>query len=601
MIIKYRKKISWNISSVDWIIAFAFVFIMLYYSYNTTLGDSSGFDSTFYLNLISTNIKANRLNTVDLYYGGYISGQSTQYTFQSYYYFASCFTYLAVRLLSHFTIVNNYSVIIWVFQILFNFFFASIAINATNQICKDKQCFKYVFMYIFLFFLGKIYWNNVFGFYGNSYRTIAIAYSIMTLYDLFKEDAKENWLLFAICCLSACAFSSSGVFTVVFLLFGVFFVMVKTHMGIFKYYALIIFLPLINLACVTVKLPLYIIFGVVLVACVMLYMLNEHLVALFNKKYVLRILLILSFTLTFLLSLKLTGNIFDFSAFFDNYSEKADMTISYFNNYRFLGGYNEITYRTLVLVLLVYSVIFEHDNELVKSFIIIFMVFFSPFNCPIMNRLNIVYYRALDIIVNPYTILLLTNMIFDRLNNKYIYYVSLSALLLIFVMNTDFKEPLYYHETCIPSADYNPLMKMSNDDFDVLNRLKEEVDYLNEEKCLVTANLFAESMMPNQRYIYSRTLKINENWSEAERQVYAIFYPLDYLGNGSPIIKPDFDNVAKYLKEAGIDYLVMDKKLDYYNKNTESWEYLIYTVAECGYGYSIYSNDSYELFCFDYE
>ena len=92
---------------------------------------------------------------------------------------------------------------------------------------------------------------------------------------------------------------------------------------------------------------------------------------------------------------------------------------------------------------------------------------------------------------------------------------------------------------------------------------------------------------------------MNSKWTEAEKQVYAIFYPPNYLGEGCKDVDPDYDNVAKYIKEAGIDYIVMDKKLEYYNKNTDSWKYLIYTIAECGYGYSIYSNDSYELFCFN--
>lgn len=598
LLVKYRERIDWEISIIDWILVLVFVLVMIYYSYNTALGDSSGFDSTYYLNLISTNIKASHMNTTSLYYGDYVSGQSPQYTFQSYYYFVSCFTFVAVKILSYVTEVNNYSVIIWIFQILFNFYFASIVINGTEYICKEKKYLKYVFMFIFLFYIGKIYWNNVFGFYGNSYRQFAIAYSIMALYELINNNTKENWILLSICLWSACAFSSTGVFTSVFLLFGSFFILVKTHRTMFKWYALIILMPLINLVCVTIRMPIIIACISALIICVILYLFNDFLISLFNKKYVLFIVFVLSFLTTFFLSYKVTGDIFDFKSFFDNYSEKADMTFSYFTFYQFLGK-NELAYRLLTLLLLGYSLIFEHNNKLIKIFVIVFLVFFSPFNCTIMNTLNVVYYRALDIIVNPFNILLYSSMLFDRLNNKYIYYLTLTILLLVFVKNTNFKSPLYYHAKFVPSNDYNPIMKMSNDEFDVLNKLKNELDYSGEEKYIVSTNLYTESVIPDCRYLYGRELLLNEEWSNAEKQVYAIFYPLDDRGIGCKDVEPDFENIAKYLKESGIDYLVLDKNLEYYNKDAKEWQYLIYTVSECGYGYSIYSNDSYELFCFD--
>ena len=142
-------------------------------------------------------------------------------------------------------------------------------------------------------------------------------------------------------------------------------------------------------------------------------------------------------------------------------------------------------------------------------------------------------------------------------------------------------------------------MKMSNDEFDVINKLKEELEYLDEEKYIVTTNLYTESIIPNCRYIYSREFLINEEWSNAERQIYAMFYPPNYLGERCKEIETDYENIAKYLEESGVDYLVLDKSLDYYDEENKRWQYLVYKVAECGYGYSIYSNDSYELFCFN--
>lgn len=597
LFIKNRKNIKWNFSIFAWIMLLMIVFIMLFYAYNTTLGETSGFDSTYYLNFISTNIGKKNLNTTDFFYGGYTSGQSAQYTFQSYYYFASCVVFLFVRILSHITIVNNYSAIIWVFQILFNFFLGSIIINSIKLLSKNNKLLSITFAFIFVFFYGKLYWNNVYGFYGNSFRTIAMAYSIMIAYEIFNKDTQRDWILFSICLLATCAFSSSGVFSIVFLLFGLYFVLVETCDQLFKYYAFILFVPFMDLICVVLSLKILYSFIISLIICVLLFCLNNYLVKLSRLKFTKKIIFSIFFILTLALSLMVTKNPFDFSAFTNNHSEVADMTINYFHNYGLLAKSEKI-YRTLIWLLLGYVSIFENKNKLIKTFIIVFAIFFSPFNCPIIYKFNIVYHRALDIIVNPYTVLLYLSMFYNRVKNRYVYTGTMFLLFVLFVARTDFINPNYYHESFIPGDNYNNIMKMSNDEFDVLYQLKEEVNYLDKTSYIVSTNLFTESIIPDARFIYGRLLLINPEWSNAEKQVYSIFYPPAYLGDVCKEIKADYDNVGIYLSEANIDFLIVDKNQEYYNENENNWQYLIYKVAECGYGYSIYSNDNYELFKF---
>ena len=597
LFIKNRKNIKWKFSIFAWILLLVIVFIMLFYAYNTTLGETSGFDSTYYLNFISTNIGKKSLNTTDFFYGGYTSGQSAQYTFQSYYYFASCIVFLFVRILSHITIVNNYSAIIWVFQILFNFFLGSIIINSIKLLSKNKKLLSVTFAFIFVFFYGKLYWNNVYGFYGNSFRTIAMAYSIMIAYELFNKDTQKNWILFSICLLATCAFSSSGVFSIIFLLFGMYFVLVDSSDHMFKYYALILFVPLMDLICVVLSLKILYSFIISLIISVLLFYLNNYLVKLSRLKFTKKIIFSFFFILTIALSLMVTKNPFDFRAFTNNHSEVADMTINYFHNYGFLAKSEKI-YRMLIWLLLGYVSIFENKNKLIKAFIIIFVIFFSPFNCPIIYKFNIVYHRALDIIINPFTVLLYLSMFYNKINHKYVYSGTMTILLILFITGTDFINPNYYHESFIPGDNYNNIMKMSNDEFDVLNRLREEVKYVDKMSYIVSTNLFTESIIPDARFIYGRLLLINPKWSNAEKQVYSIFYPPAYLGDVCKEIEADYDNVGLYLSEANIDFLIVDKSKEYYNKNENNWQYLIYKVAECGYGYSIYSNDNYELFKF---
>lgn len=592
-VIRDFKKIKWHFHWQFWFLSIFFVGILLYYSYNTTLGHTSGFDSTFYLNMVSTNIGTTSLNTKSVYFGTYLKDISGQYTFQSYYYFLSCFIFIIRKALSLVMDTNNFVIMIWVFQILYDYFLFSLIYNILSKIAQKKYFLWVLIIFIYLFFYGKIYFNNVFGFYGNTYRTVAITYAIMALYDIFKKYDKNNWIIFGICIYAACAFSSSGVFTSVFLLFGMYFVLVEKMDNLFKYYSLILFMPLIDLLCVLKPDKAYIMIGGSLLLCLFIWVFNDRLIKLSRMKYTRIILVILSFLTMFILSYRVTHNLFDFSAFSSG-SEIYDMTISFFKDY-LMFGYNEKIYRYLFWFIFAFAIIFENKNKLVQIYLLLFLVIFNPFCCSFLNSINVVYYRSHELLFNPFSFILFINLFFEKVNNKYVYYGCAVILLCIFIKNTDFKTPMYYHESFVPSDNYNNLMKMTNDEYDIVEKIQEEASYRGiSSPYIISNNLFTQAIIPSGRYIYGRVLNVNKNWSTAEKQLYAIFYPGTYDNNVG--VKPDYDNMAKYIKEAGIDYIVVDKSQEIYDEDSDSYGYFIYKVAECGIGYSIYSNDSYELF-----
>lgn len=593
LIVKDFKKIKWHFEWCFWVLSILFVGILLYYSYNTTLGHTSGFDSTFYLNMVSTNIGATSLNTKSVYFGCYLKDISGQYTFQSYYYFLSCFIFVVRKILSLVTDTNNFAIMIWVFQILYDYFLFSVIYNILSKIAPKKYFLWLLIIFIYLFFYGKIYFNNVFGFYGNTYRTVAITYAIVTLYDIFTNYNKGNWLVFGICIYAACAFSSSGVFTSIFLLFGMYFVLVGKADDLFKHYSLMLFMPLINLLCVLKPGNPLIMIVVSLILCLFLLVFNDKLIKLSRTKYTRTALVTFSFLIMFILSYRVTHNIFDFSAFSGG-SEIYDMTISFFKDY-LMFGYNEKLYRYIFWFIFVYVIILENKNKLVQIYLLLFLVIFNPFCCSFLNSVNVVYYRSHELLFNPFSFILFINLFFEKINNKYVYYGCTAVLLCMFIRNTNFKVPMYYHESFVPSDNYNNLMKMSNDEYDIVKKIQEEAYYQGiNSPYIISNNLFTQAIIPNGRYIYGRVLNINKNWSIAEKQLYAIFYPGIYSNNAG--VEPDYDNMARYIKEAGIDYIVVDKKQEIYDEDSDSYSYFIYKVAECGIGYSIYSNDGYELF-----
>lgn len=575
---------------------------MLFYAWNTTLGDTTGFDSTFYLNLVSTNVDALKLNSTSTDYGVFSSGISAQYTFQSYYYFLSYFIYFVSKFITRVTDATNMSIMVWIFQTIYNFFLVSIVINGAEKIAKNKRLFKYVMLFIFLFFYGKIYFNNIFGFYGNTYKTIAIAYAILYLYELINESSICNWIMFACALLASCAFSSTAVFILFLLLFGAYFGLVDKEDYLFRFYGLILYFPLVNIMIVGLRKGIKDTWYLALIACIIIFILNKFLVKLSRLKYTKLIIVVIAFLTMFIMSYKVTGNLLDFSAFFNNGSEKYDMTINYFA-LKTSFGRNQNLYRIIIWISLLYMCIFEYKNKLIISFIILIVVLFNPFCCAYLYSINPVYYRAYEIIINPFTFMLYVNMMLERINNKKVNMVVLIVILASFTINTDYLTPLYYHESFVPGDTYNNLMKMDKDEYDVLKALKVDADYYSSEisnPYIITSNLFTESVIPNGSYLFGREFRYFKDWSESRLQLYSMFYPADYLGNKNQPVKPDYDNLAKYLKEEGVTYIVVDKTEEYYDEDLGYYTYLIYKVAECGYGYSVYSNDTYELIkCFE--
>lgn len=601
LMLKDIKKIRYHFDLNNWIIAFIFVGVMLYYAWNTTLGDTSGYDTVFYLNMISTNAKIGQLNSTSVYWGGAGHDLTAQYTFQSYYYFLSYFIFFALRILNKITTVTNMSITVWIFQIIYNFFFVSLLINGLNKIAKGKVLFKYVILFIYLFFYGKLYFNNVFGFYGNTYRTIAISYSIMALYDLYNDNNKANWTIFSISLLSSCAFSSTAVFETIFIFFISFFTLVKKEKMFFKHYACILFIPIINLIAAGLEdYNLAICIVISFIICLMMFIFNDYLITFSNLKYTKLIIAGVVCLMMFTMSYRITNNIFDFSAFFESGSEIYDMNIDYFSlDVHF--GQAQNAFRVMVWILLTYAFVFERKNSLILSFLVLVVVVLNPFCCSYLKRINDVYYRAFEIIINPFTIILFLKLFLNRLNNKFCEYGILVIILLAFAMNIDYLDPLYYHSTFEPSENYNNLMKMSNDEFDLLMYLRDDVNYYyNNVKTpyIITSNLFTESVIPNASYIYSRHYYAKER-NYADKQLYSIFYPTDYNGEKYELVEPDYANLAIYLKEENVRYVVVDKNESYYDEELGYYNYLVYKVANCGYGYSVYSNDSYELFRFD--
>lgn len=571
--------------------------ILMCFSFQTSLGDLNGFDSTHYLNMVTGNIGLKELNLNNVVFGTNDHNISYQYTFQSYYYLVSVLIYLFQKIVcllgqEFFSSVGY----IWCFQILFYVSFVTLIINSLEKYFKGNYFAHVSLLFLFVLTYGKLYFNSAFGFYGNTIRTVFIAFAIYHLVEYFDNKDKNEKTVFTISMLAACGTSSSAVFMIFFTYFALFFLEIDDDNNLFKEYAIILFIPMVNLFTVVMNNIIYsLLVSIILVLC--LYFGNDIFISMVRKYRLKYPLLVLSFLLMFILSYRVTNNIFDFSAFLNNGNERYDMTIDYFDLN--LGYYSTKIYKVVSLISLLLYLLLHYKDKYSKFILILIIVFFNPFCCSFINSVNVVYYRAYELIFNPFTVIFFTNSLLNIVNNKYIGYGYFAFVILIVMVKGSVDKPLYWHDTFVPSSDYNVIYKMTNEELNIIREINSLSIYESiDEPKIITPNLLTQSMIPSGIYIYGREYQINPNWSTSEKALYDIFWPVIHFGDARQPENPDYDNMCKYINDADIDFIVQPKATEYFDKEQNIWYSLTYKIDECG-TYAFYDTDNYSVYRFE--
>lgn len=597
LIYKNIKSFRINFSFYNILLLIISLVVLMYFSLNTSLGDLNGFDSTHYLNMVTGNIGLKELNLNNVVFGTNDHNISYQYTFQSYYYLVSVLIYIFQKIVcllgQEFFSSIGY---IWCFQILFYVSFVTLIINSLEKYFKGNYFAHVSLLFLFVLTYGKLYFNSAFGFYGNTIRTMFIAFAIYHLVEYFDNKDKNEKTVFTISMLAACGTSSSAVFMIFFTYFALFFLEIDDDNNLFKEYAIILFIPMVNLFTVVMNNIIYsLLVSIILVLC--LYFGNDIFISVIRKYRLKYPLLILSFLLMFILSYRVTNNIFDFSAFLNNGNERYDMTLNYFDLN--LGYYSTKIYKVVSLISLLLYLLLHYKDKYSKIILILIIVFFNPFCCSFINSVNVVYYRAYELILNPFTVIFFINSVLNIVNNKYIGYGYFAFVILIIMVKGSIDKPLYWHETFVPPSDYNIIYKMTNEELNIIREINSLSIYESiDEPKIITPNLLTQSMIPSGIYIYGREYQINPNWSTSEKALYDIFWPVIHFGDARQPENPDYDNMCKYINDADIDFIVQPKATEYFDEEQNIWYSLTYKIDECG-TYAFYDTDNYSVYRFE--
>ncbi len=598
LILRQRKSLAISFSWPELALLLAVIAVLMYYSLNTGFGDLDGFDSTFYLNMVTNNIGLSKLNSRSVYYGDNAFSIQLQYTFQSYYYLASVLIFYVEKFCSllHISFYRT-PCFVWPNQILFFALLASLISKAIRRSREKNYALIALGLILTVFYFGRFYFNSVFGFYGNSLRTLLFGYACCHMLDYQISKDRKDKLLFYLTIPAICACSSSGVFACFFLFFALYFLWIGREKDLLKEYAAVLLFPAVNLIAV-LRNSVLLGFAAGVVFAGVLWVINE-LMKKIGKDKRNRLVMLAVCALTMLVMSYMTdGKIFHYEAFALNNSQQYDMTINYFY-YPGEAVPGIKAYKFTILAILAVSILFVR-NDMTNVDLVLIAVFFNPFCCAFLNKINPVFYRSYDIIINPFTIVFFINCCGNLISIKYAKELIAILLSLYLLYLGGITKPIYYHKSFAVKDDYNQVYRMRQDEFDALAALSAEISYHQDiVPKIITPNKLTQSMLRTGEFLYGRENKRNENWTEAENELFNIFYPVEFYGDPKQPAA-DYDHMCEYLQEADIRYIVQDKEVVYYDSEKDVWYSLTYLIDRCG-TYPFYDSDRYSVYRFDWE
>ena len=155
-----------------------------------------------------------------------------------------------------------------------------------------------------------------------------------------------------------------------------------------------------------------------------------------------------------------------------------------------------------------------------------------------------------------------------------------------------------HNEDGVNYTNYNKEFKMSQDEKEIIDVLYDDTNYYKlDNPYIVAPSRLAEGFITNGRFLFNRQYNINQYKSNAEKQLFAIFLPERYFGDHVEDMIPDYDNIDKYIEEAKVDYLVVDKTKEFFDSKNACYSYLYLKVSELYY--PMFKNDRYIVYrCF---
>lgn len=591
-IIRNFKALDFVINKKLLLLFISLFIIQIIVSYYRTLGDPHGFDALYYINYIGFNVDTPALNTNHPHFGTVPNTykDTITYVFQSYYYFVPSIIFILKTIGNMLGLtIETIPALVWTFQMISTAFFTSVSILSIKEINSNNKILNVTFTILLVLFMGNFYYNNAYGWIGNNFRMSIHAIATIFLFRYFKSKDKKDLWLFFLSMLGMCGFSSTGTFAFVFVLFGLFFVLYNKEPNLIKYYAIVLCIPTLNILTTKLGAHWWLSLGTISLF-VIIYFLNNTIINIYKNKYI-RYGTVIFLTLFMIVaSLYLTHNLFDFNVFFNNYSEFQDMSWDYFD----FKDLRHWIFNLLVLIPMFYFLFKERKHPFSAISWLLILIIYNPFCCTFMNKINWVYYRTYDIIINQYTLIFFINYLIDQLTHKKILSLGLLGLSSVLAI---VQIPRYYHESFVPSDNYNNIYKIDNSELEMIYAVRNLItDYDIKNPKIITPTFYMPTYFKDSTYLIGKEKRYNWGmYSDNSYDLYNIFFPHDSYDDFVQDVKPKFEQVTELLKECDYDILIVDFGL--YETINGEYKTIVEEIEKDGtFNHSIYSTSKYAIF-----
>gem|GEM_PF-4201216 len=559
-------------------------------------------DTSFYMNMVGGNLSNEILHSINPG-NGYVLDEILMirgYIYQSFFLMHSLVAKLILvgnRIIgsevSHFIPIYTYGS-----TFLYTFLSYSLVDFVITRYAKIRLAKLVAFIFCILY-MGNLYWNIAFAFYGNTFRNLILAVILLTYFE--NKDRANIMKLITLMIFGLYSTSSSGLFMSIAIAMGIIAQRVfekRTHV---ISESMMMLVPIALYGGLNQEITIMVIAALVLVPlsiAVRKFEEKHDLVIEYNQVFK---ILVMSLPVIFMLGslvvvkFNIGEYISSIGSYFASHSH-YDMVPDYF---RFIGDdFLESIVQTLSIIVYWISFLILISNKKYRIFMVVVMLtFLSPFTVPFVEKFftRYVFYRNFFVVFNLYFIALGLTVFMNRIRKAV--KPSLIVAVIILLMGVYEVNNFYnYDQLKANLENTNILYRTTSDEVEVLLNLKHFIAENDDKNPKVLSQSYAtNSYVPNAFIMYgtyidrSLALRGKEYSNELHKMYKFPRFPGDpYINSGT-----DYDNAEELIKAANIKYIILQLDLAYQN-SLGDWIPLHHSVSEfCN---ELYRNETYIMF-----
>ena len=560
------------------------------------------FDTVHYLSYIIEAAKGSFLTQFDVN-GSIRIGIEAVDDFSSHYYILSSIYRMIEFIktnLSFDILTLTMPAVIWISSIFYYILSISLTFASIDILNIRNKTHQLIIILLTQFFIGSFYYNSVFSFYGNTYRTLFTGLLVLLIYIALQRNKFDIYYSILIMLVSSAilGFSGSG-YLISFIVIYAYVLLVLRNKGLSNRNLVLMYVLFIPVILFVVN--FWMSGGTVSISKIifLLMFFLTFMIVTFVLKFSLQIVYKSFFYVIFPLAILL-------------YSLRINQATPLMQDFFIQRSYTDMVWDYLSITnirnvlfngLLWTSVVFyslKSKDIFSKYFIIIFAIFINPFTYPFITNImtyDLVYQRNYDALFNTFTIVLLFGFLVQhQARNRFIQIGVLSVSIYLAQYSTINN----YHSYFNPEDNYNGFNRLPQDQVQAFEVMNTKIQLEGYDRAIVVSQVLSVKGFVSDVYsvldynVFRSIDRFNISTTPSFSPLWNIFIPRDYYGQKIFTDEPDYENACTYLIDTKVDFVLIDSQQIY--KKDGNFVPLYFSFRNCAT--EVYRNERYVLYQF---